>query len=195
VGWVTVARTRRMGHSASLGTGLRDRREPEPTFARLVEIARLTRGRTGRVGDARRAGIVLGVGAVDPLAFLYAVPADFQRSIRPRPAPVRTATVETTAPRRSRRLPTEYCNSVSVTSGARWFVPRRVKEHGYGDVLGVTRKIVPFASSLTSSAPSWVTATPAGRPQTLSPSRTNPVRKSSYSPVGWPSFKRTRMTL
>jgi hypothetical protein len=36
----------------------------------------------------------------------------------------------------------------------------------------VTRKIVPLASSLTSSAPSGVTATPAGRPQALSLSST-----------------------
>ena len=45
--------------------------------------------------------------------------------------------------------------------------------------VGATRKIVPFASSLTRSAPSRATAMPAGRPQTLSLSSTNPVMKSS----------------
>jgi hypothetical protein len=64
-----------------------------------------------------------------------------------------------------------------------------------GCYLRVTRKIVPLASSLTSSAPSRVTATPAGRPQALSLSTRNPVMKSSYSPVGAPSFMRTRITL
>ncbi len=61
--------------------------------------------------------------------------------------------------------------------------------------LRVTRKMDPFASSLTSSAPSRVTATPAGRAQTVSLSSTKPVTKSSYSPVGLPSFMRTRITL
>ncbi len=61
--------------------------------------------------------------------------------------------------------------------------------------LRVTRKMDPFASSLTSSAPSRVTATPAGRAQTLLLSITKPVMKSSYSPVGLPSFMRTRITL
>ena len=56
--------------------------------------------------------------------------------------------------------------------------------------LRVTRKIVPLASSLTSSAPSCVTATPAGRPQALSLSTRNPVMKSSYSPVGLPLLRR-----
>ena len=59
----------------------------------------------------------------------------------------------------------------------------------------VTRKMVPFASSLTSSAPSRVTATPAGRPQALALSTRKPVMKSSYSPVGEPPFIRTRITL
>jgi hypothetical protein len=54
-----------------------------------------------------------------------------------------------------------------------------------------TRKIVPLPSSLTSSAPSVVTATPAGRPQTVSLSSRKPVMKSWYSPVGLPSFMRT----
>jgi len=39
------------------------------------------------------------------------------------------------------------------------------------------------------------TATPTGRPQTLWLSTTNPVRKSSYSPVGTPWSSRTRTTL
>ena len=62
-------------------------------------------------------------------------------------------------------------------------------------LIRATRKIVPFASSLTSSAPSRVTATPAGRPQTVVLSITKPVMKSSYSPVGRPPFMRTRITL
>ena len=61
--------------------------------------------------------------------------------------------------------------------------------------LRVTRKTVPFASSLTRSAPSRVTATPPGLPHALSLSTTKPVMKSSYSPVGLPSFMRTRITL
>ena len=54
---------------------------------------------------------------------------------------------------------------------------------------------MPFASSLTSSAPSRVTARPAGRPQTVALSSTKPVMKSSYPPVGLPAFMRTRITL
>ena len=62
-------------------------------------------------------------------------------------------------------------------------------------LTGATRKIVPFASSLTSSAPSRATATPTGRPHTVVLSITKPVMKSSYSPVGLPPFMRTRITL
>ena len=57
------------------------------------------------------------------------------------------------------------------------------------------RHNVPLLSSVTSNAPSCATATPTGRPQTLWLSTTNPVRKSSYSPVGTPWFSRTRTTL
>jgi len=50
---------------------------------------------------------------------------------------------------------------------------------GYLDPSGATRKIVPLASSLTSKAPSRATAMPAGLPQTVASSSTNPVMKSS----------------
>jgi hypothetical protein len=43
----------------------------------------------------------------------------------------------------------------------------------------LTRQIAPPSSSVTSNAPSFVTATSTGRPQTLSSSATKPVRKSS----------------
>jgi hypothetical protein len=49
----------------------------------------------------------------------------------------------------------------------------------YREGLCVIRKIVPLASSLTSRAPSRVTAMPAGRPHTVFSSSTNPVIKSS----------------
>src|ERR1700738_5296100 len=58
-----------------------------------------------------------------------------------------------------------------------------------------TRHTVPFPSSVTSSAPSCATATLTGLPHTLSCSSTNPVRKSTYSPVGTPFLMRTRTTL
>ena len=58
-----------------------------------------------------------------------------------------------------------------------------------------TRQIEPLPSSLTSSEPSCVTATPTGRPQTLLSSPTKPTRKSSYAPVGLPSFITRRTTL
>src|SRR5689334_12432454 len=58
----------------------------------------------------------------------------------------------------------------------------------------VTRQMEPDASSLTSNDPSFATATPTGRPHTLPSGVTNPVRKSSYSPVAFPSFTGTRMT-
>src|SRR5688572_919555 len=63
---------------------------------------------------------------------------------------------------------------------------------------GVTyamRHIVPLASSVISKAPSRATATPTGRPQTLRSVVTNPVRKSSYRPVGIPLFNGIRTTL
>jgi hypothetical protein len=50
----------------------------------------------------------------------------------------------------------------------------------------LTRQIEPDASSLTSSDPSAATVTPTGRPQTSPLSSTNPVRKSSYSPLACP---------
>jgi hypothetical protein len=46
-----------------------------------------------------------------------------------------------------------------------------------------TRHTVFEPSSLTKSAPSLATVTPTGRPQTSPSGLTNPVRKSSYSPV------------
>src|SRR5258708_3605681 len=57
------------------------------------------------------------------------------------------------------------------------------------------RQIVPLASSDTRRAPSLATATPTGRPHTVESLTTNPVAKSSYSPVGTPSFMITRITL
>ncbi len=59
----------------------------------------------------------------------------------------------------------------------------------------VIRQIVPLASSDTRSAPSCATATPTGLPHTSESPATNPVRKSWYSPVGDPSFRRIRITL
>jgi hypothetical protein len=59
----------------------------------------------------------------------------------------------------------------------------------------VIRQIVPLPSSDTSKAPSRETATPTGRPHTSESPITNPVTKSSYSPVGTPSLSRMRMTL
>src|SRR5262249_49401296 len=54
--------------------------------------------------------------------------------------------------------------------------------------------MVPFPSSLTRRAPSCATATPTGRAQTEESFTTKPVMKSSYSPVGIPSFRRARIT-
>lgn len=58
-----------------------------------------------------------------------------------------------------------------------------------------TRQIVPAASSVTTSAPVLVTATPTGRPHTLPSGVTKPVKKSSYSPVATPRSSGMRMTL
>jgi hypothetical protein len=70
--------------------------------------------------------------------------------------------------------------------------------YGFTDVVRfqyLIRQIVPLASSDTRSAPSCATATPTGLPHTSESLMTNPVRKSWYTPVGDPSFRRTRMTL
>lgn len=61
--------------------------------------------------------------------------------------------------------------------------------------LYATRQIVLLPSSETSKAPSCATVMPTGRPQTVPSSMTNPVRKSSYSPVGLPFFMKARTTL
>src|SRR5688572_3384599 len=58
-----------------------------------------------------------------------------------------------------------------------------------------TRQIVFDPSSLTSSEPSCATSTPTGRPHTSPAGVTNPVMKSSNSPLGTPFFCGTRMTL
>src|SRR5262249_3073011 len=50
-------------------------------------------------------------------------------------------------------------------------------------------------SSVTINEPSLATATPTGRPQTSPSGVTKPTRKSSYSPVAFPSFIGTRITL
>ena len=55
---------------------------------------------------------------------------------------------------------------------------------------------VPWLATAYISAPSLATATPTGRPQTCPSGVTNPVMKSSYSPVGAPSRRTgTRITL
>src|SRR3954454_1159989 len=59
----------------------------------------------------------------------------------------------------------------------------------------VIRQIVPLPSSEIKSAPSLATAIPTGRPQTSVSLTTKPVTKSSYSPVGLPSFILMRITL
>ena len=51
---------------------------------------------------------------------------------------------------------------------------------------GRLRQIEFEASSVTNKEPSAPIATPAGRPQTCLLSMTNPVKKSSYSPVAFP---------
>ena len=50
----------------------------------------------------------------------------------------------------------------------------------------VTRQTLLEASSVNTSEPSLATVTPTGRPHTLASSTTNPVTKSSYSPVAFP---------
>ena len=59
----------------------------------------------------------------------------------------------------------------------------------------LTRQIVPLPSSENNSEPSLAVATPTGRPHTDASSMTKPVTKSSYSPVGTPSFTIARMIL
>lgn len=58
-----------------------------------------------------------------------------------------------------------------------------------------TRHTVPDPSSVTIREPSRATATPTGRPQTFPSRVTKPTRKSSYSPVAFPSFSGMRITL
>ena len=58
-----------------------------------------------------------------------------------------------------------------------------------------TRQIEPLPSSLTMSEPSCATATPTGRPQTSLSLITKPVKKSSYSPVGWSFLRKIWTTL
>jgi hypothetical protein len=58
-----------------------------------------------------------------------------------------------------------------------------------------TRQMVFDPSSVTSSDPSGATVIPTGRPQTLPLGSTNPVTKSSYSPLAWPVWcNGTRIT-
>src|ERR1041385_9217271 len=71
----------------------------------------------------------------------------------------------------------------------------RVPVFAYLSFSYTTRHTVPLPSSVTNNAPSCATVTPTGRPQTFLLSTTKPVRKSSYCPVGTPSFSSTRMTL
>src|SRR3954471_7832409 len=73
-------------------------------------------------------------------------------------------------------------------------LPQGARVHLHRGTL-VTRQIDPLPASDTSSAPSFATATPTGRPHTSVSLTTNPVTKSSYSPVGLPSFIRIRITL
>jgi len=58
-----------------------------------------------------------------------------------------------------------------------------------------TRQIEPLPSSLTMSEPSCATATPTGRPQTSLSLIIKPVKKSSYSPVGWSFLRKIWTTL
>src|ERR1051326_1075308 len=58
-----------------------------------------------------------------------------------------------------------------------------------------TRQMVPLPSSVTSSDPSFATATPTGRPHTCFSDTTKPVMKSSYSPVGLPLANGRNTTL
>jgi len=67
-------------------------------------------------------------------------------------------------------------------------------EKKFEDVDALTRQIERDPSSETKREPSFASATPTGRPQTVPLGRTKPVRKSSYSPVAWPSFMGRRMT-
>jgi|HubBroStandDraft_6_1064221.scaffolds.fasta_scaffold162031_1 hypothetical protein len=62
-------------------------------------------------------------------------------------------------------------------------VPSCVKN--YFPVYAI-RQMVFDPSSVTSNDPSGATVIPTGRPQTFPLGSTNPVTKSSYSPLAWP---------
>src|SRR3954453_4491398 len=73
-------------------------------------------------------------------------------------------------------------------------LPQGARVHLHRGTL-VTRQIVPLPPPDTSSDPYFATATPTGRPHPSVSLTTNPVTKSSYSPVALPSFIRMRITL
>ena len=76
----------------------------------------------------------------------------------------------------------------------RWIQPVPSRLENYFPVYTI-RQIVFEPSSVTSSDPSGATVIPTGRPQTFPSGVTNPVTKSSYSPLAWPVWcSGTRIT-
>jgi len=80
----------------------------------------------------------------------------------------------------ARPHPTEDENGTRPANGGKGSRPEPARRYF---PVAVTRQIDSLPSSLTSSAPSFPTATPTGRPHTSPFGVTKPVRKSSYSPV------------